>query len=254
MKLMSENLEKTAGSRLRKLLEKLTNNKLLGVAVGMVFTMIVQSSSATTVMVVGLVNAGLMDLFQAVGVIMGANIGTTITGQLVALNLSDWAPAFLFVGIFLMFFMKKKRVSQLGAALVGFGVLFMGMAMMSSAMKPLREVAAFTQIMATFRYPVLGVLAGTALTCLIQSSSASLGILQAMAFEGLIGLESSVYIVLGFNIGTCITAILASIGAQKTAKRAALIHLLFIYHGHSDRIASSQAAAHRRLDTANLAQ
>lgn len=227
MKLMSDSLEKTAGARLRKLLEALTNNRLLGVVVGMVFTMIIQSSSATTVMVVGLVNAGLMNLTQATGVIMGANIGTTVTGQLVALNLSDWAPAFLFAGVLLLLFVRKKKVSNIGAALVGFGILFMGLSMMSTAMKPLREIEAFINILARFRNPVLGILAGAALTCVIQSSSASLGILQAMALEGLVTLDSSVYIILGFNIGTCITALLASIGTLKTARRAALIHLFF---------------------------
>ncbi|MBN2878074.1 MAG: Na/Pi cotransporter family protein [Clostridia bacterium] len=229
MKLMSDNLEKIAGSKLRNMLNLITKNRMLGVLVGTLFTALIQSSSATTVMVVGFVNAGLMNLMQATGVIMGANIGTTITAWLVSVSipLKELAPFILFIGVIFIFFIQKQRTKTTGMVLVGFGLLFIGMAAMSTAMKPLREIEAFTTMLSTFKNPFLGVLAGAVLTGIIQSSSASMGILIAMAGEGLIDLQSAVFIVLGFNIGTCITAILSVIGANKTAKRAAIIHLLF---------------------------
>ena len=229
MKLMSDNLEKIAGSKLRNMLNLITKNRFLAVAVGTLFTALIQSSSATTVMVVGFVNAGLMNLMQATGVIMGANIGTTITAWLVSVSipLKELAPMILFVGVVFVFFLQKQRTKTTGMILVGFGLLFIGMSAMSSAMKPLREMESFTNILASFENPFLGVMAGAILTGIIQSSSASMGILIAMAGQGLIDLQSAVFIVLGFNIGTCITAILSVIGANKTAKRAAIIHLMF---------------------------
>jgi len=229
MKLMSDNLEKVAGSKLRNMLNLITKNRFLAVAVGALFTALIQSSSATTVMVVGFVNAGLMNLIQATGVIMGANIGTTITAWLVSVSipLKEIAPFVLFIGVVLIFFLQRQSTKTTGMVLVGFGLLFIGMSSMSSAMTPLRDMPSFTNIISTFENPFLGVLAGALLTGAIQSSSASMGILIAMASQGVIGLESSVFIVLGFNIGTCITAMLSVIGANKTAKRAAMIHLMF---------------------------
>ncbi len=228
MKMLSDNLEKTAGSKLRRMMDIMTSNRFAGVAVGTVFTMAIQSSSATTVMVVGFVNAGLMTLMQAAGVILGADIGTTITSQLIAFKLTDIAPLFLFTGVAMMFFVKKnKRAANIGAAIAGFGILFVGMSMMSSGLKPLAEMEQFTNILVLFENPLLGLLAGALLTGVIQSSSASMGILLAMSMQGLVTLEGSIFIILGFNIGTCITALLACIGTNKMAKRAATLHLLF---------------------------
>ena len=234
MKLLSDNLEKTAGSKLRRMMDIMTSNRFAGVAVGAVFTMAIQSSSATTVMIVGFVNAGLMTLMQAAGVILGADIGTTITSQLIAFKLTDIAPLFLFIGVAMMFFVKKnKRVANIGAAIAGFGILFVGMSMMSSGLKPLAEMNQFTNILVLFENPLLGLLAGALLTGIIQSSSASMGILLAMSMQGLVTLEGSIFIILGFNIGTCITALLACIGTNKMAKRAATLHLLFKIIGAS---------------------
>lgn len=228
MKMLSDNLEKTAGAKLRRMMDIMTSNRFAGVAVGAVFTMAIQSSSATTVMVVGFVNAGLMSLMQAAGVILGADIGTTITSQLIAFKLTDVAPLFLFVGVAMMFFVKKnKKASSIGAAIAGFGILFVGMSIMSTGLKPLAEMDQFTNVLVLFENPLLGLLAGAFLTGIIQSSSASMGILLAMSMQGLVTLEGSVFIILGFNIGTCITALLACIGTNKMAKRAAILHLLF---------------------------
>jgi len=227
MKMLGEGLEKAAGNRMKRLLEVLTKNRFLGVLVGIVVTAIIQSSSATTVMLVGFVNAGLMSLSQTVGVIMGANIGTTVTAQLIAFNLTDIAPIAVFIGIGLIFFGKKKSIAKFGEILAGFGILFMGMDMMSGAMKPLRDEPAFRDFLIQFKNPLWGVLAGCLFTAIIQSSSASVGILQALAMQGLIGLDSAIFILFGQNIGTCITAILASVGANVNAKRTAVIHLLF---------------------------
>lgn len=226
MNMMSSNLEKAAGSGLRKMLNALTRNKYLGLLVGALFTMVIQSSSATTVMAVGLVNAGLMNLTQSIGVIFGANIGTTITAQLIAFKLTKAAPVLLFAGVGMSLFLRKKTVQRIGFVVLGFGLLFFGLNTMSSSMKPLRELQAFKDLMVQLKGP-LGILAGTLITTIIQSSSASVGILQALAMQGLIGIDSAIFIVLGTNIGTCITAILASIGTSKNAKRAALIHLMF---------------------------
>jgi phosphate:Na+ symporter len=227
MKMMSDSLERLAGDRMRRVLEILTNNRLAAVAVGTGVTAIIQSSSATTVMIVGFVNAGLMTLLQATGVIMGANIGTTITAQLIAFNLSDIAPVILFIGMFMAVFLRKRKSIRIGEIVLGFGMLFVGLTLMSNAMKPLRENEAFRNFLVNFRSPLVGVLVGMLFTGIIQSSSASIGILQALAAMELVGLDSAVYVVLGMNIGTCITAILASIGTCTNSKRTAGIHLIF---------------------------
>ncbi|MCK5128543.1 MAG: Na/Pi cotransporter family protein [Clostridiales bacterium] len=231
MNMMSQNLEKAAGSGLRKMLNALTKNKYLGLVVGALFTMVIQSSSATTVMAVGLVNTGLMNLTQSVGVIFGANIGTTITAQLIAFKLTKAAPVLLFIGIALMLFVKKKTVKRIGAVILGFGLLFFGLNTMSSAMKPLRTMPEFISLMTRFETPILGVLVGMFMTMIIQSSSASIGILQALSMQGAITFEGAIFIVLGTNIGTCITAVLAAVGTNKNARRAALIHLMFNIFG-----------------------
>lgn len=227
MAMMSKGLELAAGDKLRVIIEKMTSNFFKAILVGIIVTGIIQSSSATTVMVVGFVNAGLMNIYQAVGIIMGANIGTTITGQLVALNISAIAPIIAFIGFVLNTFAKKERKTFLGQAIMGLGFLFMGMDFMSTAMQPLRDYPGFVTLMTKFQNPLLGVLAGTIITALIQSSSASLGILQAVANQGVIPLKSSMYIVFGFNIGTCITSVLSALGSSKNAKRTALAHVLF---------------------------
>ena len=227
MQMMSSGLEAAAGSRMKMILERLTANRFLGVLVGAAITAVIQSSSATTVMVVGFVNAGMMTLNQAVWIIMGANIGTTVTGLLIALDVGELAPLFAFVGVALVVFVKKPQLQHIGQILAGLGVLFIGMDMMSSAMSPLRESEAFINLMSTFSNPLLGILAGAGFTAVIQSSSASVGILQALANSGVIGLDSAVYVLFGQNIGTCITAVLASIGTNRNAKRATIIHLMF---------------------------
>ena len=225
--MMSVNLEAAAGSRMKHILERLTANRFLGVCVGAGITAVIQSSSATTVMVVGFVNSGLMTLRQAVWIIMGANIGTTVTGQLIALDIGELAPLITFIGVALALFVKRKQTQFAGGIIAGLGILFIGMGMMGEAMVPLRESEAFVNLMTRFSNPLLGILAGAVFTAIIQSSSASVGILQALAVSGLIGLDSAVFVLFGQNIGTCITAALASIGASRDAKRATLIHLLF---------------------------
>ncbi|HAN44380.1 MAG TPA: Na/Pi-cotransporter [Ruminococcaceae bacterium] len=227
MKMMSDGLEVAAGNKLKKILEKLTTNKYLGVLVGCGVTAIIQSSSATTVMVVGFVNSGLMTLSQSVGVIMGANIGTTITGQLIALDIGMIAPLLALAGVIMVTFINKKSINYTGTIIAGLGILFIGMNLMSGSMKPLRNSQAFIDMMTGFSNPLLGILAGAVFTAIIQSSSASIGILQALAMSGVIGLESSVFVLFGQNIGTCITAFLASIGTTRNAKRTFLIHLMF---------------------------
>lgn len=227
MKMMSDGLESMAGDKMRHVLEVLTKNRFAAVGVGAGVTGIIQSSSATTVMVVGFVNAGLMTLLQATGVIMGANIGTTITAQLIAFKLSDIAPIILFIGMLMTIFIKKRKLARLGEIILGFGILFVGLTLMSTAMEPLQQNEAFRNFLVNFKSPIIGVLVGMAFTAVIQSSSASVGILQALAMMGLIGLDSAVYVVLGQNIGTCITAILAAIGTSTNSKRTAGIHLMF---------------------------
>lgn len=227
MQMMSSGLEAAAGNRMKRILEKLTSNRILGVLVGAGITAVIQSSSATTVMVVGFVNSGMMTLRQAVWIIMGANIGTTITGQLIALDVGEIAPLMAFIGVALVVFIKKPTVRYWGQIVAGLGILFLGMNMMSDSMLPLRESEAFIGLMTQFSNPLLGILAGTVFTAVIQSSSASVGILQTLAKSGLIGLDSAVYVLFGQNIGTCITAVLASIGTSRNAKRTTIIHLLF---------------------------
>ena len=228
MKLMGEGLEKAAGDRLKRLLESLTRNPLMGLLVGVVFTMIIQSSSATTVMVVGFVNAGLLDLMQATGVILGANIGTTVTAWIVAgFQATAFMPLVLLIGVAMIMFLKKLKLQRIGQVIAGFGMLFVGMGMMSDAMKPLAESAEFARLMTAFSNPIMALLVGVAVTAIIQSSSASVGILEMLAIQGLVPLETSLYIIMGTNIGTCVTAMLSAVGATRTAKRAALIHLMF---------------------------
>lgn len=227
MQMMSNGLEAAAGNRMKKILEKLTANRFLGVVVGAVITAVIQSSSATTVMVVGFVNSGMMTLQQAVWIIMGANVGTTITGQLIALDVGAIAPLFAFIGVAFIVFLKNEKLHHYGKIIAGLGILFIGMDMMSAAMVPLRESETFVNIITRFSNPVLGILAGAIFTAIIQSSSASVGILQALASGGVIGLPQAVYVLFGQNIGTCITAVLASIGTSRVAKRTTIIHLLF---------------------------
>ena len=227
MQMMSSNLEAVAGNRMKQILERLTANRFLGVLVGAGITAIIQSSSATTVMVVGFVNSGLMTLNQAIWIIMGANIGTTITGQLIALDIGALEPLIAFVGVVPIVFFKNKKAQHIGGIIAGIGVLFIGMGMMSDSMMPLRESEVFVQFMTQFSNPFLGILAGAVFTAIIQSSSASVGILQALAKSGVVTLDSAVYVLFGQNIGTCITAVLASIGTGRNAKRTTIIHLSF---------------------------
>ena len=194
MQMMSSGLEAAAGNRMKRILEKLTANRFLGVLVGAGITAVIQSSSAMTVMVVGFVNSGMMTLRQAVWIIMGANIGTTITGQLIALDIGQLAPLFAFVGVAMVVFFKKPQIHHYGNILAGLGVLCIGMEMMSSSMEPLREWPAFVEMVSTFSNPLVGIAAGTLFTAVIQSSSASVGILQAMAAGGIVGLDSAVYV------------------------------------------------------------
>lgn len=227
MKMMSDGLEAAAGYRLHLILEKLTSNRIVGVLVGAGITAVIQSSSATTVMVVGFVNAGMMTLKQAVWIIMGANIGTTVTGLLIALDIGAIAPLFAFIGVVLITFIKKEKVQDIGEIIAGLGILFIGMDMMGAAMLPLRESPSFIALMTTVENPLLGILIGLVFTAVIQSSSASIGILQALAASGLIPLHSAAFILFGQNIGTCITAFLASLSANRNAKRTTIVHLLF---------------------------
>ncbi|MBQ4559731.1 MAG: Na/Pi cotransporter family protein [Tyzzerella sp.] len=235
MQIMSQGLENAAGNKMKSLLEVLTKNKLMGVALGALITAVIQSSSATTVMVVGFVNAGIMNLTQAMGVIMGANIGTTMTAWIVSmgewasfLKPSTLAPVAIAIGVVVMMVGKRRATKDVASIVVGFGLLFVGIDNMSSAMSGLKEVPAFTQLFVSLgSNPILGILVGAGVTAVIQSSSASVGILQSLAVAGLIPFNSAVYIIMGQNIGTCVTAMLSSMGAKKNAKTAALMHLLF---------------------------
>lgn len=227
MQMMSDGLEGAVGNKMKKVLATLTANRFIGVLAGALITAIIQSSSATTVMVVGFVNSGMMTLSQAVWIIMGANIGTTITGQLVALDIGMLAPLFAFIGVAMIMFIKNPKSHHIGKVLAGFGVLFIGMDMMGSAMAPLQDSPAFISLMTSFSNPFLAIIAGALFTAIIQSSSASVGILQTLANNGLISFQNSVFVLFGQNIGTCITAVLASIGMNKNAKRTTIIHLLF---------------------------
>ncbi|MCI5730399.1 MAG: Na/Pi cotransporter family protein [Eubacterium sp.] len=231
MQMMSTGLEDATGNRMKVILEKLTANRFVGVLVGALITAIIQSSSATTVMVVGFVNSGMMTLNQAIWIIMGANIGTTITGQLIALDVGVFAPLIAFLGVAAILFLKKEKAKYVGQIMAGLGVLFIGMDMMGAAMKPLADSESFVSILTKFESPLLGILAGAVFTALIQSSSASVGILQTLAGSGIIGLKSAAYVLFGQNIGTCITAFLASVGTSRNAKRTTLIHIMFNVFG-----------------------
>lgn len=231
MQMMSTGLECAAGNKMKTILEKLTANRFVGVLVGALITAVIQSSSAATVMVVGFVNSGMMTLNQAIWIIMGANIGTTITGQLIALDVGEIAPLIAFVGVAFVVFLKNEKLKHIGEIMAGLGVLFIGMDMMGAAMKPLADSEKFVSILTTFENPVLGILAGAIFTALIQSSSASVGILQTLAGSGVIGLKSAAFVLFGQNIGTCITAFLASVGTSRNAKRTTLIHVMFNVFG-----------------------
>lgn len=227
MELMSDSIEKVAGARLRRILEIFTTNRFMGMIVGIIFTGIIQSSSACTVMVVSFVNSGLMNLYQAAGVILGANIGTTITSQLVSFNLSKIAPLILLVGVVVMMFTKKEKVRKVAEVLVGFGILFVGLSTMSQAMANMKNEPQVVNLLMSLKNPFLATLMGFALTTIIQSSSVTVSIVLLLANQDLLPLPITLYIILGCNIGSCATAMLASMTGKKDAKRAALIHLLF---------------------------
>lgn len=228
MQMMGAGLQKAAGRKLERIIEILTTNRFMAVIVGALVTGVIQSSSATTVMVVGFVNAGIMKLSQAVGVIMGANIGTTITGQIISLSIDQIAPLSIGIGMILWMTSKKDSQKNLAEILIGLGILFLGMEFLKDSLKPLRELESFSTMMITLSHnPILGVLVGFALTFIVQSSSASIGMLIALASQGVLPLEAALPILYGDNIGTCTTALLSSIGAGRNAKRAAVIHLAF---------------------------
>ncbi len=228
IKYMGDALQKAAGDRLRSILDKYTTNPFMGVLVGIVVTVLIQSSSGTTVITVGLVSAGFMTLRQAIGVIMGANIGTTVTAFIIGLDVGAYALPIMAAGAFLIFFVRQTKVRNFGEVVFGFGGLFLGLEMMSDGMKPLRSLEAFTDMtLALSDHPILGVVAGTVFTLIVQSSSATVGILQGLYTEGLVDLQAALPILFGDNIGTTITAILAAIGASVAARRAAATHVLF---------------------------
>lgn len=226
MNMMGDGLENAAGDKLKDIFDKITSNPIKGVITGTIVTAIIQSSSATTVMVVGFVNAGLMNLYQASAVIMGANIGTTITAQLITFNFNDFAPIFLAIGAVMVLFTRKRKVKEIGNIILGFGILFLGLNLMSSSMAPLKDSDVFRNIIMSLEgHTILGVLIGTIMTGVLQSSSASTGILVALASTGSLPLSVAIPILLGNNIGTCVTALISSIGTSRTAKKAALLHL-----------------------------
>ncbi len=227
MHVMSEGIEKAAGAKMRSILEFFTTNRFTGMLVGVAFTAIIQSSSACTALVVAFVNSGLMTLGQAVGVILGSNIGTTVTSQLVSFNLSAYAPAISMIGVICLLFIKQSFVKKIGEVLIGFGVLFMGLTNMKDAMSGIKEMPAVTHAFSSLTSPLLAVLLGLVITTIVQSSSVTVSITLLMASQGLLGLPICLYIILGCNIGACSTAMLASLSGNKMAKRAALIHLLF---------------------------
>lgn len=240
MQVMGDGLAKVSGGKLEQILENLTSNKIKAVLLGMGVTAVIQSSSATTVMVVGFVNSGIMKLAQAVGVIMGANIGTTVTSWILSLagiesenffiqllKPTSFAPILALIGVVFLLFCKNAKKKDIGTILIGFAILMFGMEAMSSAVEPLADVPEFTGILTAFSNPVFGVIAGTVLTAVIQSSSASVGILQALCMTGAVPYASALPIIMGQNIGTCVTALLSAIGAKKNAKRAAMMHLYF---------------------------
>ncbi|MPM27685.1 hypothetical protein SDC9_74198 [bioreactor metagenome] len=240
MHIMGQALEKVSGGKLERILESLTKNRLMAVLLGTAVTGIIQSSSATTVMVVGFVNSGIMKLNQAIGIIMGANIGTTVTAWLLSLvsiegtsfvmtmlKPSSFSPILAIIGVVMILFSKKEKKKIIGEIMIGFAILMFGMETMSSAVKPLADVPEFTNILVKFSNPILGILVGAGVTAIIQSSSASVGILQALCVTGVVSFRSAIPIIMGQNIGTCVTAIISSIGAARDAKRAAAVHLYF---------------------------
>ncbi len=230
MNVMGEGLQKSAGDRMKSIVEMLTKNRIMAVFIGMIVTAIIQSSSATTVMVVGLVNAGIMNLTQSVGIIMGADIGTTITAQLVSINLTALAPISIAIGVIINLATNDPKIKKYAEILIGFGILFMGMDIMKSACKPLRSYEPFTDLLTRFGSgspidTVLAIGTGFLVTAVIQSSSATTGIMIALAAAGLLNIDSAFPVLLGANVGTCVTALLSSIGAKRAAKRAAIMHL-----------------------------
>ncbi|MFC5604079.1 Na/Pi cotransporter family protein [Sporosarcina koreensis] len=228
IKYMGDGLQKAAGDRLRSILDRFTTNPFMGVLVGIIVTVLIQSSSGTTVITVGLVSAGFMTLRQAIGVIMGANIGTTITAFIIGLDVGAYALPIMALGAILIFFFKKNAVKNVGEVIFGFGGLFLGLELMSAGMKPLRSLSAFSDFTVSMAdHPILGVVAGTVFTLIVQSSSATVGILQGLYAENLVSLQAALPILFGDNIGTTITAVLASIGASVAARRAAATHVLF---------------------------
>ena len=227
MRVMSESIEKVAGAKLRQILEQLTTNRFTGILVGVVFTAIIQSSSACTVMVVSFVNSGLMNLYQAAGVIFGANIGTTVTSLLVSFKFEKIAPVILLLGVIVVMFCKKQKITKFGEIIIGFGILFMGLSTMSGAMSGMKDSPTVIHMFASLQQPVLAVLLGAVLTAIIQSSSVTVSIMVLMANQGLLGLDMCMFIILGCNIGACTSALLASLTGKKDAKRAASIHLIF---------------------------
>ena len=231
MNQMSHGIEKVAGNKLRSILAAFTKNQFTGLVVGLFFTAVIQSSSAATVMVVSFVNAGLMKLTEACGIILGANIGTTVTALLVAIKLSTIAPVFIFIGVFMIAFMKKAIIKKSGEIVLGFGLLFFGISIMSDSMAALREIPSFIDFMAKFTNPILGILLGLVITSVVQSSSVTVSILVVMASQGLVNLDLCMFVILGCNIGACTSAVLTSLNGSKNAKRAALIHLLFNIFG-----------------------
>lgn len=227
MRIMSDSIEKVAGAKLRGILERLTTNRFMAILVGVFFTALVQSSSACTVMVVSFVNSGLMTLTQAAGVILGANIGTTVTALLVSFKLEKAAPVILLLGVLILMFVKKQKISRWGEAIIGFGILFMGLSSMSGAMSGMKDSPEVLHMFASLQSPVMAVLLGTVLTAVIQSSSVTVSILVLLANQGMIGLDICMFTILGCNIGSCATAMIASLSGKKDAKRAAAIHLIF---------------------------
>lgn len=227
MKLMSDGLEQVAGARMRSILEFFTQNRFIGMIVGLVFTGIIQSSNATTVMVVSFVNSGLMQLHQATGPILGANIGTTVTGQLIAFNLAEIAPLFVIIGAVMYMFFENQNVKKIGIVLLGFGILFMGLSTMGEKMTGLQDSPKIVDMLQSMKNPLVAILLGFVVTAVLQSASASVGIIILMAAQGLLAFEICFFLILGCNMGCCISALLVSLGGNKDAKRAAWIHLLF---------------------------
>lgn len=231
MNIMSEGLENLAGNHLEKILKTLTNHKIKAVCVGVIVTALIQSSSAMTVMLVGFVNSGLMPLENAIWVVMGANIGTTMTGQMLALDIGVFAPLLAFIGTIMLVFMKSSYMRHIGESMSGLGILFMGLEIMSASLVPLKDSSLFLGILQWVSHPLLGIFAGIIFTGIIQSSSASIGILQSLAKIGIVSLEQATYMIFGFDIGTCITAFLASLSGSKSGKQLALFHMVLNIFG-----------------------